>query len=160
MTHEYRANNVRVIATVTKPDKGDGLGPSRMLIHVDKKYRVKASSVLFSIDNEAKYLLAEHHSYGRFDVFMGYPINTQLALQMTEAIHHPVSKNVVERRSLGPVKRVWACEDIITPDQVLGLQVPKRVFYLGTEVRDTDTLDGQRIKEVLKTQGLWRVEVS
>lgn len=160
MNNVYRANNLKILATVTKPPLGDGLGPPRMLVHIPKKYRVPAGAVLFSEDNQPVCILATHHTYGLQNVFMGFPVNTQLTLQMTEEIRSSVSNTVKERRKSGPVRRVWACEDVITPDQVLGLDLPKQVFYVGTDVRRTDIVNDKNVKDVLQTNGIWRVEVS
>ncbi len=160
MRNTYRANNTKITATITKPPMGDGMGPPKMLVHIPKKFRIKAGSVLFTQENEPTCLLAYHHNYGDTVVFTGFPINTQIELQKTEEVRHGVTNKVSERRPLGPVRRLWVCEDVITPDQVLGLNVSKRVFYVGTEVLTTDTINGMRVKDVLETNGIWRVEVA
>lgn len=160
MNTTYRANNLRITATVTKPTRGDGLGPPQMLVHIPRRFRVNPGAILFSEAGEPLFILAAHHDYALQRVFMGFPINTQIELQMTEDVRSGISNTVLERRKSGPVRRIWACEDIITPDQVLGLDVPKQVFFVGSEVRWTDEINGKKVKDVLATNGIWRVEVS
>lgn len=156
----YRVGPLAIYATVTKPREAlTLLGPAKSLIHVSKRYPVKAGELLFD-KGEATFLLADHHSNASYRIFAGLSINCQIDIVLTEATANAVTKMKDERRQVGPVRKMWACQDALIPGQVLGLSSTEVVYYVGTPVTTQHLINGKRVKNVVKLNGVYLVEVA
>lgn len=156
----YRVGAQAIHATVTKPRESlNLLGPAKSLIHVSKRYPVKAGEVLFD-KNEPLFLLADHHRNGLYHIFAGLSINCQIEVVQTEATVNPVTKMKDERRQVGPSRKVWACQDALIPGQVVGLTSTEVVYYLGVPVTTQHLINGQRVRNVVKLNGVYLAEVA
>lgn len=155
----YRVGNKKVLITCTKPSAGLRLlAPVRTMVHIPKRFRVKPGSVLFK-NGEAVYMLSQHHSNPITDVFAALEVNTMVQLSQSLTTKHPVTQ-MASNRTVNDPEPYPACKDVISPTEVIGLQTVEIVYYLARAVTKDHFIDGQRVKNCILMNGLYRVEVS
>lgn len=159
MLRNYRIGNRSVHATITKPrDRIQSLRPAKHLIHVEHRYVVQAGDILY--DNQRpRFLLANHHLNDVSRVFAGLELNAEIEIQATKSRNNAVSRMNDGREPDGPPKRVWACEDVITAAEVVGLKNPETIYYTNEILSTQHLVNGQRVRNVTRVAGIYRIEV-
>lgn len=160
MFGDYRIGNRRVIATITKPKEtgiSGFLTPVKSLIHISKSYRVINGDILSS-GNKALYMLAFHHATSIANVFTGIEVNCQIELTQSTVTVNPVTK-MKENRVTGTPRHIYACEALITSEEVAGLKSPEKIYYLPVKVTSDHFINGERVRNCIHISGIYRVEV-
>jgi len=155
---KYRCGNRVVEAKATSPsDKLYTLVPTRALIHIPKRYGLKGGDVISKPEGRS-WLLAEHHSYGHNDVFVGLAINYSVKVVYSIRLKHPVTG--LETNGFSPKAKTYDCvKEVQTPEEVKGLTVSKEVYYFAAPIPKDCKIDGKPVLKVIFSSGIYRVEV-
>ena len=159
MFGDYRIGNRRITATITKPRQSISgfLTPVKALIHVSKNYRLMNGDILAE-GNTPLYILAYHHATSVANVFTGVEVNCQIELTQSTVSTNPVTK-MKENRVIGIPRKIYACEALITAEEVAGLKSPEKIYYLPVKVTSDHFINGVRVRNCSQVSGIYRVEV-
>jgi hypothetical protein len=154
----HRCGTLKLQARVTKPSESfRSLLPARSLIHIPKRYRVKAGNIITK-DEYSSWIIADHHGYGLNNVFLGLPVNAYASVKITIRKLHPVTQLETNGFDL-ETQEIPCCKELETPDEIKGLRVSREVYYFGTEITDNSLIDGRTITKLTKIAGIYRAEV-
>lgn len=154
----YRAGNKQITVTPTKPGEGMRLiSPVRTMLHIPKRFRVKAGTVLFQ-NGKPVYLLSQHHSNNITDVFGALEVNEMVKVSHTVTDVHPVTQMKKDRTVVGE-DLYPACKDVVSNSEVVGLKDVQVIYYLAKPVTTTNLINGKRVQSCIAMSGLYRVEV-
>lgn len=156
----FLAGNKQIRARITKPsDNFRGMLPARSLAHIPIRYNIKAGTLLSDQQKRNQWLLAEHHGYPGYDVFLAMHVNCEITHSRWYSGIHPVTKletgEFKEREDL-----LCGVLELGEPQFDKGILVPKDVYYFGSEIGLKDKINGRPVTKVLKLSGIYRVEVS
>ncbi|GFD77305.1 hypothetical protein KUL118_01670 [Tenacibaculum sp. KUL118] len=154
----YYRDNLKLVARTTKPSESfRSLVPVRVLVHIPKRFRVRAGDIIRKNEHTA-FLLAEHHAYGLNNVFLGLSINAEAEVIYSIRVRHPVTG--LETNGFSTESETLPCvQEIETPTEVKGLTVSQEVFYFGTEIPKDAKVNGRTVTKVTPVSGVYRVEV-
>ncbi len=154
----YTSGNLNLVARTTQPNESfRSLVPVRSLVHIPKRFRVKAGDIIRKNEYTA-FLLAEHHAYGLNNVFLGLAINAEVNVTYSIRVRHPVTG--LETNGFSTESETLSCvQEIETPAEVKGLTVSQEVFYFGSEIPKDAKINGRTVTKVMPVSGIYRVEV-
>jgi hypothetical protein len=153
----YKSGNLRLVARTTQPNESfRSLVPVRVLVHIPKRFRVKAGDIIRK--ERSAFLLAEHHAYGLNNVFLGLAINGQAEVTYSVRIRHPVTG--LETNGFSPETEILDCvQEIENPTEIKGLSVSQEVFYFGVKIPKSAKVNGRAISKISLVSGIYRVEL-
>lgn len=157
MFGNYRIGNKRITATVTKPSSSNFITPVKALIHIPKSQRVLSGDILAE-GAKALFILAHHHDTPLSQVFTGIEVNCQIELTQSTVSTNPITQ-MKENRVIGTPRKIYACEELVTAADVVGLKSPETVYYLPIRVTSDHFINGVRVRNVSHVAGVYRVEV-
>ena len=154
----YSCGNLKLVAKTAQPnDSFRTLVPVRALIHIPKRFRVKAGDIIRKNEHTA-FLLAEHHAYGLNNVFLGLAVNSTAEITYSVRMRHPVTG--LETNGFNTERETLDCvQEIETPEDFKGLSVSKEVFYVGKPIPKDAKINGRPIEKVMQVSGIYRLEV-
>lgn len=154
---DYRIGNKRITATVTKPSASTFLMPVKALIHIPKNYRVISGDILAD-SSKALFILSFHHDTPICSVFTGIEVNTKVEVKDSSIATNSVTK-MSEKRVFSSPRMIYACEQLVTAAEVVGLKTPETIYYLPIKVTTDHFINNVRVRHVSRVSGIYRVEV-